>query len=647
MIVDRNVLIRLKDGTRLASDLYRPATGVRSPALISFYPYRKDDLVGAVWEYSRRYFTARGYATLLVDFRGTGGSDGVCPATFDTPKEGADGAEVVEWAAAQPWCDGRVGVWGMSYGGITSLAIAAQRPRHLRAIAPIYGCDDLQRDFVAPGGCRNCLGTYGWVARMVALDLAPPSFLDADRRWESTWSRRLDRLRRGDIGPLAWQRNANDNAYWREKAIPVERIDVAALMVGGWRDIYPQAVPDVYRRLGGPKKLLMGPWVHTLPDSSAFVPFDLTYEICRFFDRWLKGENNGIMEEPPVTIYVQGRNRWKHERNWPIPGTEVVAWHLHGGGRLTTTPPQSESDVGKAGYAADPTVGTAAGLWDPLGTGLGYPLDQADDDLRSITYTSDPLDDDLEIGGSPEATLCVAVEDGDELQLVAKLNDVSPEGGSSLITTGWLAVAPAKSYKPDSAMIPHAWTEHRIEMWATSYVVHRGHRLRLAIACGDFPRIWPLHINPAIRFDLARSVVQVPTVPATRAQNEGWEPRAPATDVQRAPWMPTQQVEDVPSWSIERHADGGEVAVNVRAPRSLRLPTGGDFRLQQTLRATVHIQAPQEAALESEVAIRMRLMSGAIAEVNTRAKFTRDTTRMEGDVSIDDRRVFAQEWRER
>jgi putative CocE/NonD family hydrolase len=130
------------------------------PTLVSYYPYKKDDLISSSFEYPRCYFAEHGYANLLVDFRGLGSSDGVVWKAMD-PREADDGAEMVEWAARQPWCDGNVGMWGMSYGGITSFKTSAIQPLHLTAIVPIRGSLDIYHDFIYPGGCMNCLGTFG------------------------------------------------------------------------------------------------------------------------------------------------------------------------------------------------------------------------------------------------------------------------------------------------------------------------------------------------------------------------------------------------------------------------------------------------------------------------------------------------------
>src|SRR5262249_50772447 len=173
--VERTLLIPLSDGVHLAADLYRPEGEGRWPAILTFIPYHKDGRGGRLdVEAVNRYFAVRGYAALTVDFRGLGNSGGVNRQPFD-PQEARDGHEVVEWVAARPWCDGSVGVGGAPYGGITALSVAAPRPPHLKAIAPIHACSDIYYDFVAPGGCRGGFWSQAdWGPRMVAFNLMPP-----------------------------------------------------------------------------------------------------------------------------------------------------------------------------------------------------------------------------------------------------------------------------------------------------------------------------------------------------------------------------------------------------------------------------------------------------------------------------------------
>ena len=242
--VQRNVLIPLSDGVNLAADLFLPPAGDPVPCLVSYYPYHKDDLIGALFDHPNRYFAAHGYASLLVDLRGLGNSDGVA---WDVghAREADDGAEIVEWAAAQPWCDGSVGMWGMSYGGITSFKTAAVNPPHLKAIVPMCGGLDHYHDIVHPGGCFNCLGILGgWGPFMTAMNVMPPMHQDAEGRWYRLWMERLEAARAPYIMPYKEHPDFDD--YWKSKIVDGERITVPAFLIGAWRDIFPEAMVRAY-----------------------------------------------------------------------------------------------------------------------------------------------------------------------------------------------------------------------------------------------------------------------------------------------------------------------------------------------------------------------------------------------------------------
>jgi putative CocE/NonD family hydrolase len=637
--VERNVLIPLADGVELASDLYLPDVEGPHPTLVSYYPYHKDDLIGSLFEYARRYFVARGYASLLVDFRGTGGSSGMCTDTFDAVREGEDGAAVVEWAAAQEWSTGSVGIWGMSYGGILSLAIAAQRPPHLKAMAPLYGCDDIWRHFVAPGGSPNCLGNYARESFMLAMDLAPPMYQDADGRWLGVWKEQLARFEAGDIHSLRWQARPDYDEHWRSRAIEIERIEVPGFFIGGWRDIFPEAVPDAFARLAAPKRLLMGPWVHTPPDWSLLEPVDWLYDVTRWWDRWLKDDDNGVDLEPAVTMFVQGSETWRHEAAWPISRTEQQMLFAAPDGKLAREPGAEGSDA----YAADPTVGTAAGLWDPLGIGVGYPLEQAGDDLRSLTFTSDPLPEDTEVTGSPEAVVHVTLERGSELHIVAKLNAVGPDGSSTLLSTGWLNARHRDRADRPAPVEPGSAMELVVSMWATSYLVPKGHRLRLSLACADFPRLWPTRENPTIRCHLGGATptaVRVPVVPSSPAPAAGPPLRRPEPGVNRAPWISAAQ----PEWEIRRDAVDGTARVSLGADLTLELPTGARLAFAHRGEAKVTPSAPHAATIEAEAAMDIRMAGGERVRVDTHSRFTRDTMLLNARVLVDGRVFFDGRW---
>lgn len=636
--LEKNLLIPLSDGVSLAADLYLPERSEPVPTLISYYPYHKDDFIGTMLEYPRRYFAERGYAHLLVDLRGLGSSDGVAWEALDS-REGKDGAEIVEWAARQPWCDGNVGMWGISYGGVTSLQTASERPPHLKAIVPIYASVDAYLDFIYPGGCLNCLGVFGtWGSFMVAMNLMPPGYQDSQGRWYRVWKERLEK---GQPHVLHWQDHPNHDKYWQSRIIPIKNINVPTFVIGAWRDLFPETMVKLYEELSVPKKLFMGPWTHASMDVYPFEPWDYIYELKRWWDYWLKGEKNGIMDEPPVTMYVQGANSWKYENEWPILRTKERTLFLSEGSTLIDhASGKEESDI----YQAIPTVGAMAGLWDPLALCIGLPLDQGPDDLQSLTYMTDPLREDVEISGSPEAVLYVALESGEEVHLVAKLNDVGQDGNSSLITTGCLKGSHHHSHERPEPVKPGEVYEFRIPLWATSYLVPKGHRLRLSVSCSDFPRIWSTCTNPKIRLFFGRgraSSVRIPVVPFPATPMPVPSVRRPDPTVNRFPYI----IDAAPLWKIEQDMVSGTLTVETGSMEQIRIPSGGKLQQSHTVKAIITASQPDGAKIEGETILHLELPVAGLVEVEAKTLISQTRMLLTGKVTVDGRLFFEKQWK--
>lgn len=630
--IERNLPIPLSDGGRLAADLFRPASGGPFPTLISFYPYHKDDLVGAMLAPAMSYFAAHDYAHLLVDFRGLGSSAGVAWEALD-PREARDGAEAVEWAAGQSWSSGNVGMWGQSAGAYSSLKTAAEAPPHLKAIVPIQGGTDVYHDWLYPGGCLNCLGAFGaWGSFMLAMNLMPPTFVDAAGEWYAAW---LQRLENGHPYVLPWVDHPARDSYWAERAVDPSKIKVPTFMVGGWRDVFPEAVPSVYSQLGGPKKLLIGPWMHAMPETAANDPIDFLPLMKRWFDYWLCGEKNGIADEPPVTIYVQGAGTWRNERDWPPTRTVRRTLYFAAGGGLAG---HAQSEEGAESYAVDPTVGTCAGLWDPTLLGVGMPTDQTSDDLRSLSYTTEPLDDDFEVTGAAEVTLYAALTSGDEANLVAKLCDVEPAGKSVLITTGLLKTSHRKGSAHPQQLQHGEVYEFRIPLISTSYLIRCGHRLRISISGADFPHVWPTRTNPELQLfrggQLASSVI-LPVV-GTTEELPGPLPR---------PNLNRPVAAMTPRYKIETDLVTGTVSVTTGQKSAMPIPAGGVLELDHTAIASVRRDNPDLATVEADTRIAVNISRLGDLDIKTSSWFSHSRLIMNARVMLDRRMVFERTWR--
>jgi predicted acyl esterase len=604
VVVDRNVLVPLADGVTLAADLYRPKAGP-VPVLISFYPYRKDDIIGSFTERQRLALVERGYAHLLVDVRGFGGSDGSSVESQNPRAEGRDAAEVVAWAAAQPWCDGAVGVWGVSYGGLVALAVAAERPPALRAIASIYGLQDVVANFVAPGDVRSGLGLFHREAVMLAQELAPPSFEDPEGRWRAVWERRLARLRAtGPSGPhwLAHPRGADP--YWRARTIELERIKVPAFIIGGWRDLFPSAAVEAFNRIATATDLLIGPWVHVPPDLGP-EPVDWIDGLADFFDRHLR---SGAARKRRAQVFVEGiGGGWSDAEAFPPHGTTTVRHRL---GTLGET------------IDLNPTVGSAAGLFDPLGSGLGFPLDQAPDDARSQCWVGEPASEGLILAGRPELALDLTVESSRPAHLIAKLSDVAPDGGASLVSTGRLRVEhPGR---------------HIVELDAIAYRLAPGHRWQLALSGSDFPRTWPspspgsIHINPSSA-TLSLPVASKGSLRASspvRPQAEGVSWSLPAA---------------APVWTIEH--EPAAITIRTAGGEQIATPSGARLRITSRALATVSENDPAGARIEAEAEIHLDLTTAGSIDVAATVLATTDQERYRGVVRHNGDVILDETWR--
>lgn len=619
-MIQRDVRIALSDGTALAADLWLPSAHACWPTLISCTAYRKDDLAGAGSEAAHRYFTKRGYACLLVDLRGLGGSDGEAYDPAD-PQEGRDGADVVEWAARQPWSNGRVGMWGMSWGAITTFWTAAAQPPHLQATATIMGFLDAYHDWLYPGGCPTCLVPLAWACQHLVQQLMPSPSLDWTEGSRARWRDRLEHLRLY-LPPL--RAHPTYDAFWRERTIPVEQVQVPTFLIGGWRDMCCAGIIRAYERLAVPRKLIMGPWGHTFPDVAPTEPIDYLSELCRWWDRWLRDAPEEA-EEAPVALYVQGAGRWRHERSWPLRDGQQTSLWLGEARGLVASPP---GDGGHHAYPADPTVGVASGRWD----GLGIPDDQAADDARSLTYTSEPLRHGLSVIGAPRLDLAASLEEGQLAHLAVRLCDVQASGVSELITSGWSKIGPSSD--PGGRLT--------IALWPTAYLVPAGHRLRLSISCADFPHMWPTSVNPRLRVYYGGdnpSVVHVPVALPTEVRPRG----SPSLPRPRADPAPMSFHSDARR-RIETDAHDADVTVTSSDYSSSATPAGG--RTEVRLEATARVQRdrPQDAAAHARGNALIATPLGHHVDIEATISASRARLTMSGNITIDGTPFFARDW---
>ncbi|HEY7626510.1 MAG TPA: CocE/NonD family hydrolase [Ilumatobacteraceae bacterium] len=472
--------ITVRDGARLAADLYRPNGGDTVPVLLEALPYRKDDLTAESHaEDYRRLCAEGGFAVCRLDLRGTGSSAG--RATDEYPETELDDlTDVIAWLAAQPWSTGRVGMFGYSYSGFNSLQLACVRPPALGAICAIYATDDRYTDDVHyMGGALRAVDLVDYCHYMIPMNALPPVPAVWGDGWREEW---MARLHEHEPWLLRWLAEQVDGPYWRHGSVRPDygRIACPTMIVAGWADGYRNNTLRTFERLQCPKELLIGPWSHMSPATSLPGPhIDLVAEMIAFFGRWLRGDP--AEARPPIKVFVRHATKpepdlavhegeWRYEETWPA--ARLTPAMLYDDRRRTL---RTRADTGTAAW-----ISCAGGLpW-------GQPLDQRADDAWSLT-TDWYVDAPTEVLGHVLVTATVTV-DQPVAYLSVKLNDVWPDGTSALVTRGLLNLT--HHVEPPAPLVPGEPYRVEVEMEATSWVFPAGHSIRLSIAGNDWPNTW-------------------------------------------------------------------------------------------------------------------------------------------------------------
>jgi hypothetical protein len=637
-MADRDIAIPLSNGTVLAGSLYVPDGDGPHPALLSYYPYRKDDIIGGLFDATRRRLVDRGYADLLVDMTGTGGSEGDYGESFNLKREGRDAAEIVEWVAAQDWCDGNVGIWGVSYGGFIAFAAASEKPPHLKAIVPVYATTD-SRQRLEPGGCRTCFGWYCWAAHMLALDLLPPTSQDAAGKWRRTWEQRLRRMKNELPHGLDWQVHPQDDDYWTAGRVDLSGVGVPALLIAGWRDAYTDSMLEAHARLTGPRRTVIGPWAHVVPHLADVEPWDWVGAMSDWWDRYLVPKAVSGLQESSVVYFVQGANVWRADDKWPPTGSSETRLYLVED-RLETEP---QPGTRTRSYDCDPTVGVDVGIWDPFGTGLGGPEEQSSDEARSLTFTTAPLDAPMEIVGKAVAELLVSFDGDEEAQLSAKLSAISPDGRSALIASGMCSCPPAPTGTRTGPLAGAVTRSASVDIAATAFALHAGYRLRLSVALADFPHYWPTPTNPRMTLWTGGgrpSVLRLPVAAGDGASEPvGVEMARPPTGPDPG-WLQFGQ----PSHIVQKDRATGEVSVSLGLSARVKTPLGAVLSNDELFCASVRPVRPDAARLVGASRFEVDMPAGERVVVETSAVYQRQASVCHGSVTIDGVLIFDHSW---
>ena len=483
--------IILSDGCRLSARVWMPQDAADDPVpvILEYLPYRKRDGTCARDALTHPWFAKRGYACLRVDMRGNGDSEGLMEDEY-TPQELADACEVIAWAAAQPWCNGRVGMMGISWGGFNSLQVAALQPDALKAIVTLCSTVDRYADDIHyKGGCL-LIENLGWGATMWAYSSrAPDPALRED--WRKIW---LERLEHEPFLPEVWLRHQNRDDYWQHGSVceDFSAIKAKTLAVGGWGDSYKNAVPQLVAALPGAKGIV-GPWVHKYPHFAVPGPrIGFLQEAERWWARWLKDTPTGVEDDPDYTVYLMDGVRpatWYLERpgRWIVAdasGGEVTRHHL-AGQALAATPGPVEALV-----ASPQHTGGDSGEYCAIWLGPEMPGDQRADDALSMVWEGDTLAQDCAISGAPHVALRL-MSDKPLGQIAVRLCHVHPDGATTRITYGVLNLAHRNGHARPEPLPVGEVVEVALDLDHIAYCVPAGHRLRLAVSNAYWPLLWP------------------------------------------------------------------------------------------------------------------------------------------------------------
>ncbi len=480
--------IPMADGVHLSATLYMPGDakpGEKFPALLEYLPYRKDDATAARDYPIHTWFAARGYVSVRVDIRGFGSSEGVPTDREYSEQEQLDGEQVIAWLAAQPWSSGKVGMFGISWGGFNSIQMAMRHPPALKAILAVDATEQLFHDDI-----HYIDGMMHFDEFELNMDLAPamtgaPDYSLDEKvlgpRFESApWS-------------LLYLKHQRDGQFWNAPVRPLSEIKIPCFLIGGLLDGYRDSIPRMFQQVKAPLKAIVGPWNHTFPhDAEPGPQIEWRDQALRWWDYWLKDHDSGIMQEPPLSIYMQDWHqpdphlktvpgRWRGEIGWPPRNVANATLYLYDTHGLYTEP--AKPGVHELRYV--PSVGVEAGFW--WGELLTDPRPV---DAYSLTYDSAPLKTDLTILGRPHALL-QASSSAPLGDWFARLSDVAPDGTVTQVTGAGLNGAQRENASDPKELVPNQTYPLDIEMHLATWIFPKGHRIRLAVSNALWPMVWP------------------------------------------------------------------------------------------------------------------------------------------------------------
>lgn len=636
--IDRRVFVPMKDGVRIALTLYLPdAPGDGPfPAVVESLPYRKDDDCTARDYSTYAHLAAKGIAGIRIDIRGTGASTGIIDDEY-TAQEQQDTLEIFEWAESQDWCTGKLGMWGISWGGFSTLQTAMLRPSQLAAIAPMHATHDrFACDVHYIGGSLHGSEQVDWPASMIATNALPPDPDIFGDGWHDEW---LARLESTPQWPFEWLRHQFRDDYWRHgsAAADYQAIQCPTLLIGGWLDGYVDGMLALAQNLTCPTRTVIGPWGHYRPATGYPGPtLDHHDLLARWFGHHLRGDDNGVMDMPSLSAYIRTAppydgdevpGYWRAETAYPPTDAETTIMALAGFDHESTT------------WRGPQWVGSHAPTWDRAGFASA---ESSADDEASIVLTTPVFDSDVEILGNPQVELVVTTS-ATVGMVAARLLQVSPAGQVSLICRGSRNLAFPDDLSAPMSPVAGEPIKVVVPLMAASATIPAGWRLRLALSGADFPVVWP----PAEEFTLGvepdQSRLVLPLVPT----------RDPSTHLAIPPAGPEIEPpvafeREDRSWSVKR--DNGHTTFTRQVGSTEHQPDRSDltYSFDQEWRVSVADHDPASMRAEADVAIGLRRPGWEVATVATMEMAGGDPIHLTIGLSAleDGEEIWRREWAE-
>jgi len=610
-----DIRIPMPDGVHLAARIWRPVGSDRKPvpAILEFLPYRRRDGTAERDAFIHPYFAGHGYACLRVDIRGSGDSEGVLRGEY-LKQEQDDAIAILEWLERQPWCTGKAGMIGISWGGFNGLQVAARRPQQLKAVISICSTDDRYADDIHFMGGALLLDKITWGSVMFSLNAAPPDPDAAGPAWRQMW---MQRLNDSGLWIEDWLTHQRRDDFYKHGSVceNYAAIQCPVLAVGGWADGYSNAVFRLLANLKGPRKGLVGPWAHKYPHFANPGPqIGFLQECLRWWDRWLKGIETGIMDEPMLRAWIEEPirpapynpvkpGRWVAENRWPPTAIKPLSLPLSpgrlgalGNDVLTISSPQ--------------TTGLAGGKWCPYGVWADQPLDQRQEMGGQLIFDSGPLDAALDVLGAPILSLDVA-SDKPNAFIVATLCEVFPDGAATRISFGILNLTHRDGHETPVPLVPGKPYRIVLKLNDIGHRFGAGNRIRIAISNAYWPIVWPSREANILSIHCGGSALSLPA--RQPSDLDGKLPDLPEAESSK----PLQQTQIEPprnTWTVHFDAMSGETVLTRLNDDGFRRieGIGLELGLRSEHKYTIIADDPLSARLDTHYVRRYRRGAWAV-----------------------------------